>query len=389
MKYRRFGKTEIRMPVISCGGMRFQQSWKSDDPVTPESQRNLEACVRKAFEVGINHFETARGYGTSEKQLGKILPQLPREEIIVQTKVGGMADVQKFVDTFDLSMSLLNMDYLDLFAFHGVNNEECRENTLRCLDQAKAWQREGRIRFIGFSTHGPTDLILKMIETDAFDYVNLHWYYVFQDNWPAIEAAHKRDMGVFIISPNDKGGLLFKESAKFAQLTAPFHPMVFNGLFCLARTEVHTLSCGVVRPEDFDLHLETAEKSDRAAEHVVPILKRLDAEMERVLGKQWVKTWHVGLPEWHETPGEINIPWVLRLYNLARAFDMTEFGQMRYNLLGNGGHWFPGNKADQLHTLDLAQCLAKSPHKNAIPRLLAEAHELLKGEPRKRLQAEG
>src|SRR6185503_10005750 len=58
VKYRRFGKTEYQMPVISCGGMRYQQSWKSDDPVGDESQRNLEACILRAFELGINHIET-------------------------------------------------------------------------------------------------------------------------------------------------------------------------------------------------------------------------------------------------------------------------------------------------------------------------------------------
>lgn len=388
MKYRRFGSTEIRIPVISCGGMRFQQSWKSDAPISEESQKNLEACVRRAFDLGINHFETARGYGTSERQLGRILPDLPRDRIIVQTKIGGMEDVHRFVEAFDSSMDVLGVDYLDLFAFHGVNNDECLENALRCMDQARKWQREGRIRHIGFSTHGPCEIIVKAIETGEFEYVNLHYYYVYQDNWPAIEAAHQRDMGVFIISPNEKGGLLFKPSGKLAELTAPLHPLVFNGLFCLAHPEVHTLSCGVVRPEDFDIHIETADKSESAAGIIGPIVRRLDSEMERVLGKEWVQTWHVGLPEWHETPGHINIPWILRLRNLALAFDMVEFGKMRYNLLGSGGHWFPGNKADKLDEKTLDACLAQSPHRSIIPRLLAEAHALLAGEERKRLQQE-
>ncbi len=386
MKYRRFGKTEIKIPVISCGGMRFQQSWKSDDPISEESQRNLEACVHRAMELGINHFETARGYGTSEEQLGRILPSLPREKIIVQTKIGGMEDVERFRETFELSMRLLKVDYLDLFAFHGINTEECLKNALTCLPQAREYQRQGRIRYIGFSTHAPCALILKAIETDEFDYVNLHYYYIFQDNWPAIEAARKRDMGVFIISPNDKGGLLFQPSEKFVRLTAPLHPLVFNGLFCLAHPEIHTLSCGVSKPEDFNIHIETAEKSENAKDIVAPILTRLRQEEERVLGKEWLENWQTGLPEWEETPGDINIPWILRLRNLALTFDMIDFGKMRYNLLGNGGHWFPGNKADKLTEVDLSDCLKNSPFREVIPQYLAEAHRLFEGEQRKRLQ---
>lgn len=51
-------------------------------------------------------------------------------------------------------------------------------------------------------------MIVRAIETNRFDYVNLHWYYINQLNWPAIAAAQERDMGVFIISPSDKGGHL-------------------------------------------------------------------------------------------------------------------------------------------------------------------------------------
>ncbi len=78
MKYRRFGRTDLQMPVFSCGGMRYQHKW-DDCPAEeiPESnQRNLEATVLRALEVGINHIETARGYGTSEMQLGWLLPKL-------------------------------------------------------------------------------------------------------------------------------------------------------------------------------------------------------------------------------------------------------------------------------------------------------------------------
>lgn len=386
MKYRRFGKTELQIPVISCGGMRFQQSWRGDDPVSEESQRNVEACVRKALDLGVTHIETARGYGTSELQLGKILPSLPRHEIIVQTKVGPESDPKKFAANFEKSMSLLGLDYVDLLAFHGVNNEACYEAMLTCMDLALGWKRQGRVRYLGFSTHGPTDVIIKAIATDQLDYVNLHWYYIFQDNWPAVLEARKRDMGVFIISPNDKGGLLYKPSRKLVELTAPLHPLVFNGLFCLSRPEVHTLSCGVACPEDFDIHMETAELSDRAAEVIAPIEARIEAALEEAVGREWLDTWHVGLPEWHETPGNVNIPVILRMRNLVLGLDMLEYAKMRYNLLGHGDHWFPGEQYPKLEGRNLDGCLKHSPHRDRIPALLAETHAMLVGEEVKRLQ---
>lgn len=388
MQYRRFGKTEFEIPVISCGGMRYQQSWKDTDAITEESQRNLEACIRKAIELGITHIETARGYGTSEEQLGHILPQFKRDSILVQSKVSPDMDVEKFRANFEKSMRLLRLDYLDIFSFHGINSEGEFEAMLQCLDQAQQWKREGRIRDIGFSTHAAPALILKTIETGVMEHINLHWYYFYQDTWKCIEAARARDMGVFIISPNDKGGLLYKPSQKLVELCAPLHPMVFNGLFCLMHEEVHTLSCGVARPEDFDIHMETVALLDRAGELVPPIVARLEQELQNKLGQEWVRTWQLGLPDWEETPDHINVPVILRLRNLALAYDMIEYGKMRYNLLGNGGTWFPGQTAEKLPEHDLTAVLANSPHREKIPAALKETHALLSGEKKKRLQQE-
>ena len=66
MKYRRFGRTELQMPVISCGGMRYQFKWQDVPPqdIPVENQDNLEATIHRAVALGISHIETARGYGS-------------------------------------------------------------------------------------------------------------------------------------------------------------------------------------------------------------------------------------------------------------------------------------------------------------------------------------
>ena len=64
---------------------------------------------------------------------------------------------------------------------------------------------------------------------------------------------------------------------------------------------------------------------------------------------------------------------------------MMDYAKMRYNLLGQGSHWFPGATGDRLADLDLRPCLANSPHVDKIPALLEETHELLGGQKIKRL----
>lgn len=391
MLYRRFGRTGLAMPVLSCGGMRFQQSWTDGVEVTPESQRNLEAIVEKALALGTNHFETARGYGTSGEQLGRVLAHLDRERYIVQTKVGPTPDVRDFGAGVERAYRDLGLEVVDLFAVHGINDRDRFEWTFRkggCLERALALKKDGRARWIGLSTHAPLPLLLEILREGCFDFVNLHWYWVFQRNLPAIEEATRQDMGVFIISPTDKGGRLYSPSDKLRALTVPLSPIAFNDAWTLGDPRVHTLSVGAERPSDFDEHVA-------ALEHVVAeggrtplvseVAARLEHELERTLGREWIRTWEEGLPDWHEAPGEVSVREILRLRNLALALDMHEYGKARYNLLSRGDHWFPGNQADRVAELDWRAALVHSPHAAEIPRALADAHRLLAGEPVKRL----
>ena len=117
---RRFGRTEIQIPILSLGGMRFQQSWKELKPeeITVESQELLRETITKAREYGFKHIETARHYGSSELQLGCAFKAVPDTQRLIQTKVPPSDDPEEFEKELELSFQRLGCQKLDL---HHVN----------------------------------------------------------------------------------------------------------------------------------------------------------------------------------------------------------------------------------------------------------------------------
>ncbi len=337
------------------------------------------ATVHRAMELGINHYETARGYGNSEEILGRALKGFDRSSFILTTKITPKhyQDYRKYIEE---SLTRLQVEYLDNFDIHGINTEDQIEQTFRkggALEAVRQAISEGLIRHVGFSSHGPVEIILRVMEAGEFESVNVHYYYFNQRNLPAIKRAGELNMGVLIISPTDKGGQLHRSPQYLKELTYPHHPITVNHRFCLSHKEVTTVTVGAAHPDEFTPHLKALEVDGPLVEEEQEIIDRLDNQYKR-LGNTLCTLCHKCLP----CPEGINIPEVLRLRNLAIAFDMVEFGRYRYRMFENADHWFWGRKATFCTKCN--ECLPRCPERLNIPDLLAEAHKMFYIEEGKR-----
>ncbi|WP_053366418.1 aldo/keto reductase family protein [Bacillus sp. FJAT-27245] len=151
MNYRRLGKTGLKVSEISLG------SWLTYGGYVEE--QNAEASIDKAYELGINFFDTANVYirGEAEKVVGKALSKYPRESYVLATKVFGKMGEgpndkglsrKHIIEQANASLKRLGTDYVDLYYCHRYDPETPLEETLRALDDLV---RQGKVLYIGVS----------------------------------------------------------------------------------------------------------------------------------------------------------------------------------------------------------------------------------------------
>jgi 1-deoxyxylulose-5-phosphate synthase len=156
MKYRQLGNSDLKVSEISLG------SWLTYGGGV--ERQKAEACIHKAFDVGINFIDTANVYGNgaAESFLGEVLQGRDRTSYILATKVYfPMSPSDKGLSTtqihkqIDASLKRLRMDYVDLYQCHRYDVETPLEETMEALTEVV---RQGKARYIGFSEWSPKQI---------------------------------------------------------------------------------------------------------------------------------------------------------------------------------------------------------------------------------------
>src|SRR6202049_2771453 len=160
MPYRRVGASGLRLPAISLG---LWQNFGDDRPL-----RDSRSILRRAFDLGITHFDLANnygpGYGAAETNFGRILDEnfRPyRDELIISTKAGydqwpgpyGEFGSRKYLlGSLDQSLARMRLDYVDIFYSHRFDPSTPLEETMGALDSAV---RQGKALYVGISSYSP------------------------------------------------------------------------------------------------------------------------------------------------------------------------------------------------------------------------------------------
>ncbi len=171
MEYRMLGNSGLLVSDVSLGCWAIGgPSWRDGNPVGWSGNNDDEslAGLQKAYELGINHLDTADVYGDghSERVIGRFLKTVPRDKMILASKVGwfrGTAPnaMQPAHIRHQLEQSLINLgtDYIDLHYFHNTNFGPNDQYLEEAADTMRQLQAEGKVRVIGQSAYGYHDFL--------------------------------------------------------------------------------------------------------------------------------------------------------------------------------------------------------------------------------------
>jgi hypothetical protein len=217
MQYRN-DKKGTPVSLLGYGCMRFTRKGQSID--IDKAQRELE----KAIELGVNYFDTAYVYPGSEAALGEILERLGcREKVMIATKlphylIKSKAGIEK---TFNEELKRLKTDYVDYYLMHMLTDTDTWEKmkALGILEWIEEKKRSGKIRNIGFSYHGNTEMFIKLLDAYDWDFCQIQYNYLdehTQAGRRGLEYAGEKGVPVIIMEPLRGGRLvnLLPQSAK-------------------------------------------------------------------------------------------------------------------------------------------------------------------------------
>lgn len=199
-----------RVSLLGYGCMRFP----TDDAGNIDEAR-AEALLLRAYEAGINYFDTAWPYhsGKSEPFVGKVMSKLPRDSFYLATKlpIWAIDSLDKAREIFDTQLEHLHSEYVDYYLLHALDEERWEKCLkLGIVDFLVEQKRLGRIRKLGFSFHAPYAVFKRIIDHRRWDFCQIQLNYMDTEHQAGLQGlAYAEAKGIpCVIMEPVKGGTL-------------------------------------------------------------------------------------------------------------------------------------------------------------------------------------
>ena len=213
----RLGRTNIVVNKNGFGAL----------PVQRVSKEDAQVILRKAYENGIQFFDSARAYSDSEEKIGLALSDV-RENIFIATKTMATT-VEDFWQDLEMSLKMLKTDYIDIYQFHNPSFCPKPNDGTGLYEAMEEVKRQGKIRFIGLTNHG-WKVAKEAIESGLYDTLQFPFSYLASDaEEELVRLCQEHDVG-FICMKALSGGLITRSDIAYAYLNQFPHALPIWGI---------------------------------------------------------------------------------------------------------------------------------------------------------------
>ena len=331
----------LKLSALGMGNMRLPVLDGNDNNIDVDAAKEMIAFCMNS---GINYYDTAYGYhgGNSELVVGQLLKNYERSSFYLASKFPGydLSNMPKVREIFEEQLEKCQVEYFDFYMFHNVcemNIDEYLNPEFGIFDYLMEQKQNGRIRHLGFSTHGDIDCITRFLEAYGehmeFGQLELNYFdYRFQNAKGKVQLLDEWNIPVWVMEPI-RGGQLAALSPEAADKLKKARPdedipaWAFRFLQTIPSVTV-TLS-GMSNMEQLKANISTYAESKPLNE----------AEMQLILGiaDEMIGRTTVPCTGCHycvsKCPKGLDIPFLLKQYNEAMVAGAGEFiAQMAHNI---------------------------------------------------------
>jgi len=375
VKYREFGKTGVKVPILGFGAMRFPVIDKDTKNIDTEKTREM---LQYAIDNGVNYIDTAYPYhgGASEEFLGKFLSEGLRSKIMLATKLPSWlikesADFDKY---FNEQLEKLQTDYIDFFLLHALNTNTWKNlKKLNVLEWCEQKIKEGKIKFLGFSFHDQYKVFKKIVDAyDKWDFCQIQYNYMdtqFQAGKRGFEYASRKGLGIIAMEPIRGGQLAKDPPADIARLWQKFP---------VRRTYADGALQWLWNQPDVSIVLSGMSTLDHVKENVVSVenssagsLTETDQKLYKRIRREYLKRSPIrctACKYCEPCPQGVAIPGILGIYMGYTIYDDLDRSKMFYNK-------FIKAEAKSDKCTNCGICETKCPQNIKIMHWLQEAHQ--------------
>lgn len=323
----------IKLSALGMGNMRLPVIDGNDSKIDVDS---AEKMISYCMKSGINYYDTAYGYhgGQSELVVGEILKKYARDSFYLASKFPGydLANMPKVKEIFEEQLKKCQVEYFDFYLFHNVcemNIDAYLDPQYGIYDYLIEQKRNGRIKHLGFSTHGDIDCITRFLEaygTDMeFAQIELNYFdYIFQNAREKLELLDKWNIPVWVMEPV-RGGQLAVLSDEFTAKLKSVRPdeevpaWAFRFLQSIPGITM-TLS-GMSDMEQLEANVKTYEEYKP--------LNEMEMKLILDIANDMISKTTVPCTGCHycvsKCPKNLDIPFLLKLYNEATVSGSGDF----------------------------------------------------------------